>query len=201
MLGLDIIGARTKQTLLGADVDVDALVERFDSLDPTNRTVWSLWVENGHGSALDARVASAAQKLLNEAIVPTAELSLHDAVLLFHKRYMALSDKVTAQHLDDNPSPVWADVKSYFVDGSRLANLLDSTGEQTVKWSDVKAAAHEAASGAGKALDSAASTIKWTTGLIIGGAVVLGAGVLYALYKVASGPTGSAVATRYLGGR
>jgi hypothetical protein len=184
--------------LIGADVDVDALIERFDSLDPTNRTVWSLWVDNGHGAALDQRVSGDAQKMLNEAIIPTTEFSFHDAVMAFHKRYMALSDKVTAQPLDDNKSPIWADVKAYFVDGSKFANLLEGTADQTLKWSDVKAAAHEAAQGAGKVIDTAASTAKWTMGLLIGGAVVLGAGALYAVYKIASGPTGKAVASRYL---
>jgi len=228
MHGLDVIGARTKQTvgvedsdrrrkilhdinsvlkeaaafapvlvLLGADVDIDALVERFDSLDPTNRTVWSLWVDNGHGAALDQRCAAAAQKMLNEAIVPTAELSLHSSVMAFHDRFMKLSDKVTAQPMDDNKSPIWAEVKNYFVDGAKLANLLDSTGAQTVKWSDVKDAAKKAAQGAGNALDTA----KWVTYSLIGGAVLLGGGALYAIYKIASGPTGGAIVGGYLGGR
>lgn len=187
--------------LLGADVDVDALVERFDTLDPTNRTVWSLWVENGHGASLDQRCATAAQKLLNDAIVPTGEISLHSAVMAFHSRYMKLSDKVMAQPLDDNPSPIWDEVKSYFVDGAKLANLLDGTAAQTMKWSDVKDAAQSAAQGAGKALSSAASTAKWTAWLLIGGAVVLGGGALYAIYKLVASPTGGAIVGGYLGGR
>lgn len=201
MHGLDIIGAQWVRTI-GADIDVSAVSARFDSLDPTNRTVWSLWVENGHGVSLDARVTADAQKLLNEAIIPTTEFSFHNTVLAFHDRYMKLSDKVTSQPLDDNKSPIWADVKAYFVDGSRLATLLEGTANQTMKWSDVKAAAREAAQGAGKAIDTAASTVKWTTGLLIGGAVLLGVSVLYAIYKLASGPTGAAVggavARRYL---
>jgi hypothetical protein len=182
--------------LLGADVDIDALVERFDSLAPTNRTMWSLWVENGHGAALDQRCATAAQKMLNEAIIPTAELSLHSSVMAFHDRFMKLSDKVTSQPLDDNQSPVWAEVKNYFVDGAKLASLLEGTAAQTVKWSDVKDAAKQAAHGAGDVLDTA----KWITYSLIGGAVLLGGGALYAIYKIASGPTGGAVVSRYLGG-
>lgn len=187
--------------LIGADVDVDALVARFDSLDQTNRTVWSLWVDNGHGAALDERIASAAQKLLNEAIIPTAELSLHSSVMAFHDRFMKLSDKITATPIDDAKSPVWAEVKAYFVDGAKLANLLDGTAAQTVKWSDVKDAAKQAAQGAGHALDSAATTVKWTTYGIVGGAVLLGGGLLYAIYKIATGPTGGAIVGGYLGGR
>lgn len=183
--------------LVGADVDVDALVARFDTLDQTNRTVWSLWVDNGHGAALDQRIASAAQKLLNEAIIPTAELSLHSSVMAFHDRFMKLSDKITATPIDDAKSPVWSEVKAYFVDGAKLANLLDGTAAQTVKWSDVKDAAKQAAQGAGQALDTA----KYVTYGLIGGAVLLGVGALYAIYKIATGPTGGAIVGGYLGGR
>ncbi len=233
MLGLDIIGARTKQTvgaedddtnrrrilhdvnsalkeaaafipalvLLGADVDVAALIERFDSLPSTNRTVWSLWVDNGHGSALASRVTADAQKLLSDAIIPTTEFAFHDAVTAFDNRYKALSDKVTAQPLDDSQSPIWADVKAYFVDGSKFANLLEGTANQTLKWSDVKDAATAAAKGVGGALGSVGSAVKWTTYGIVGGAVLLGVGALYVIYKIVSGPTGGAIIGGYLGGR
>ena len=199
MLGIDIIGARTKQTLIGAEaIDIAALKDRFASLPPTNRTVWDLWVTGGHGAGLAERVTQDAQKLLNEAIIPTAEFGFHDQVMTFSKkRFDALDDKVTKQPMDDNPSPYWGEVQSYVIDGSNLVNLLEGTAAQTMKWSDVKDAAKQAATGAGNVLDTA----KWITYSLIGGAVLLGVGALYAIYKIASGPTGGAVVGGYLGGR
>lgn len=45
------------------------------------------------------------------------------------------------------------------------------------------------------------STVIWTEAIVIGGAVLLGGGILYALYKVLVSDTGKAVATSYLGRR
>ena len=190
--------------LLGADtpIDVDGLKQRLDSLPHTNNEVWDLWVTSGHGAGLAERVASDAQKLLNQALIPTTEFSFHDQVMNFAKtRFDALDSKVTAQPMDDNPSPVWDDVASYLIDGSNLANMLEGTLNQTVKWTDVKAAAAQATQGAGTALTNVAKTAKWVTYSLIGGAVVLGVGALYAIYKIASGPTGGAIIGGYLGGR
>jgi hypothetical protein len=184
--------------VIGDDpIDVQGLIARFDELPSTNREVWAIWVESGHGAGLDMRIAGDAQKMLNEALVPTAEFSFHSTVLAFHQRFLALDAKVTKQPYNDEKSPYWDEVKNYIVDGSKLANLLEDTAKQTVKWTDVKDAAAKAAQGAGKALDTA----KWTSYALIGGAVVLGLGALYAVYKLASSPTGAAFAGGYLGGR
>lgn len=189
--------------VLGVDatptpIDVAGLKARLDSLPHTNREVWDLWVTAGHGAGLAQRVAGDAQKLLDEAIIPTAEFNFHDQVMLFSKtRFEALDDKVTKQPMDDNPSPVWSDVASYLVDGSNLANLLEGVSTQTMKWTDVKDAANQAAKGAGNALDTA----KWVTYSLIGGAVLLGVGALYAIFKIATSQTGGAIIGGYLGTR
>ena len=206
MHGLDIIGATTlgprgRNLLLGATtgpIDVAGLKQRLDSLPHTNNEVWDLWVTSGHGAGLAERVASDAQKLLNQALIPTTEFSFHDEVMNFAKtRFDALDNKVTAQPTDDNPSPIWDDVANYLIDGSNLANLLEGTLNQTVKWTDVKQAAQQAAKGAGNVLTKAA----WVSYALVGGAVLLGVGALYAIFKIASGPTGGAIIGGYLGGR
>lgn len=188
--------------VLGA-VDVRGLAARFDTLPPTNNNARSLWAQ--HGLALAQRVTTDAQTALNAAIVPAGEFGLHDAVVAFGKRATALSDKVLALPPDDNPCPIWSELKSYFVDGGNLANQLEGVASGALKWSDVKEGARAAASGIASAAHSAASTAKWTSGLLIGGTVLLGAGVLYTLYKVIASDTGKAVATTatraYLGGR
>lgn len=196
MIDYEMIGApqMIDYEMIGAAVDVEALAQRFDTLPKTNRTVWSMWVEHGHGMDLAKRIAASAQNILNQSIVPTTEFAFHDSVQAFAKRAQALSDKVTAQPLNDSPSPIWGDVKAYFVDGGRLANTLDGVLDQSVKWTDVKQTVTEAAKGA-------AHTVTVTTGLLVGGAVVLGLGIVYGLYKAIASPTGATLAGAYLGAR
>lgn len=195
MIDYEMIGTQMiDYEMIGAAVDVEALAQRFDTLPKTNRSVWTLWVEYGHGLDLAKRIAASAQNILNQAIVPTTEFAFHDAVQAFAKRAQALSDKVTKQPLNDEPSPIWGDVKSYFIDGGRLANQLDGVLDQSVKWTDVKKGVTEAAKGA-------AHTVNVTTGLLVGGAVVLGLGIVYGLYKMIASPTGATLAGAYLGRR
>jgi hypothetical protein len=185
-------GKRLYQHVLG--IDVEAVKQRFDELDPTNNNVKSMWLDNGHGLALAQRLDSDAQKILNTAVLPTNEFQFHDAILAFGKRAMALSDKVSALPRDDNKSPLWEEVRSYFIDGSNLANQVEGVADGSLKWSDVKDSVVSMAHGIEQGGARVGTAIQWSTYAIVGGAVVLGGGILYALYKAITSDTGKAVA-------
>jgi len=186
-------------SLLGV-VDVEGLEQRFTEIAHTNDMARHIWVDKGR--TLQQRVVKDAQDLLAKAIVPMNEFAWHDQVMAFATRGNALGDKLNALPLDDNECPYWDELTSYLVDGSRLANSLEGVIDGSLKWADVKEGVVSFASGVKGAADSAASAVRWTTGLIVGGAVLLGGGLIYGAYKVLSGPAGQAAvgvaARRYL---
>lgn len=204
---VDLLGARTKQTarhMLGA-IDVDGLTARLDNMpDKTNRTVWELWSQPepgfpyGHGMALSVRADQAAQNILNSAVLPTNEFAVHDAVITFAKRASELDIKISKLPYDDAPSPLWADVRAYFIDGSQLVNKVEGVADKSVKWGDVKDDIAKLATGAADAAKGIQSTVKWTYWITIGAAVGLIGALGFGAYKFLSGPYAPKLAQRYL---
>lgn len=181
VLGEDVVGA----------VDVGGLVKRFDELPHDNITAHQIW--RLHGYPLAQSVGKAAQDLLNKAILPTNEFAFHDQVIAFAKRADAVTAKIDTTPYDEKPSPYWDDVRGFILDGASLVNTLEGVAAGSLKWGDVKAAVAAAAHGLGDAAKHAESTFKWTTGLLVGGAVLLGGALILGAYKVLSGPAGQAV--------
>jgi hypothetical protein len=220
MLGLDVlaaqpspllghvlhVGALARRVILGSSyvigaIDVGALVARLDDLPHTNRQVWLLWSEpepgfpNGHGLALADRANTASRSILAKAVFPTNEFPVHDAVIAFGTRAMALADKIIKTPLDDAPSPLWDEVHAYFVDGSNLVNAVEGVANDSVKWSDVKDVVKQSAA-------NVTTTVKWTYWITIG-AVVAAVGLvgLIAWKLISSGTVahvGGVAARRYL---
>lgn len=196
----DVLGCHL-ETVLGEAIDVDGLIERFDSLEHTNAMLKTLWLN--HGIALAQRATAAAQDILNRAIVPTGEFASHSAVIAMGEHAKVLGDKIVALPNDEAPvaGAVWDETRNYFVEGSRLVNQLEGVASGALKWSDVKESVQHLSDTVKQAADDAKKSAQWTSTLLIGGAVILGGGILYALYKVIVSDTGKAVATSYLGRR
>lgn len=198
LLGLDVLGGvdddtwTTEQVVLGASIDVEGLVDRLAELDHDNDTARHIWAL--HGYDLAARATQVAQNIIAKAIVPTNEFPLHDQVMAFAARANALGPKINVLPLDNNPCPYWSELESYVLDGSRLVNSLEGTLDGSVKWSDVKDVASNAAKGVKDAVDTANTAAKWTIALAVGGVALIG----YGLYKIAAGPTGQVAARTLL---
>lgn len=188
--GVDIVVGGADIVVGG--VDVQGLIQRFGQIAHTNDTARRIWTE--HGFPLAQRVTKAAQDLLNKAVVPLNEFTFHDAVVAFAKRADVVGSKISPLPLDDQPCPYWDELEKYVLDGAYLVNALEGTLDGSVKWTDVKESAVSFATGVANAANRIDSTFRWTTGLLVGGSVLLGSAVIYGLYKLLSGPTGQAAA-------
>lgn len=209
MHGLDVLGAsigllpgelaKHRVALVGT-YDIGAMQQQLNALRNPVSVAQAKALLQGGQLAIDAARSAASQNNLPGG---TARDNVFYK-LQWHANALASAGADATPYTSADDLKKW--VMQAFIEGNAVEAGVE--WESTVyykiwgdMWDDIKNAVAVAvqalAKGAGDVLDTA----KWMTYSLIGGAVLLGVGALYAIYKIATGPTGGAIVSGYLGGR